>query len=208
MFEIDNAIIGFDNQTQISLSMSFQPGEICTITGPSGVGKSSLLMAIAGFRTLDKGHLRFAGKAFDNLPVWERPISLLFQSDNIFPHLTVVRNISLGAPKTADKDAIQAQITAICERLGISDILHQSAGQISGGQQQRVGLARSLLSGKPILLLDEPFSALDTENRHNALTLVAEITKEHQLTTIIVTHDDDDITFLKARLVALHRQPI
>ena len=132
----------------------------------------------------------------------------MLQSDNLFPHLSAYRNIALGALKTDKKHEIDAKIAKITQNLGISDILDKLCSQLSGGQQQRVGLARALLRNKPILLLDEPFSALDQENRRKALTLVRDITDAHQLTTLIVTHDEDDITWLNAKSVALKRQTL
>ena len=210
MLVIDDVTLTFDGQTpnHIKCDMTVKPGEIYAITGPSGVGKSSLLLAIAGFHSLTSGDISWQGTSFQNVPVWERPLSFLLQSDNLFPHLSAYRNIALGALKTDKKHEIDAKIAKITQNLGISDILDKLCSQLSGGQQQRVGLARALLRNKPILLLDEPFSALDQENRRKALTLVRDITDRHQLITLIVTHDDDDITWLNAKSVALKRQTL
>ena len=210
MLVIDDVTLTFDGQTpnHIKCDMAVKPGEIYAITGPSGVGKSSLLLAIAGFQSLTSGDISWQGTSFQNAPIWERPLSFLLQSDNLFPHLSAYRNIALGALKTDKKHEIDAKIAKITQNLGISDILDKLCSQLSGGQQQRVGLARALLRNKPILLLDEPFSALDQENRRKALTLVRDITDTHQLTTLIVTHDDDDITWLNAKSVALKRQTL
>lgn len=210
MLVIDNVTLTFDGQApnHIKCDMTVKPGEIYAITGPSGVGKSSLLLAIAGFQSLTSGDISWQGTSFQNAPIWERPLSFLLQSDNLFPHLSAYRNIALGSLKTDKKHEIDAKIAKITQNLGISDILDKLCSQLSGGQQQRVGLARALLRNKPILLLDEPFSALDQENRRKALTLVRDITDTHQLTTLIVTHDEDDITWLNAKSVALKRQTL
>ena len=210
MFEIKDLSIQFETPSlsSISASLTMKKGEICAITGPSGVGKSSLLLAIAGFLTPQSGDLIFEGRSFRTEAPWKRPLSFLFQSDNLFTHLSVRRNILMGAPKKMSKLAKENALTEICHSLDITDIIDKKASAISGGQQQRVGLARALLSEKAILLLDEPFSALDKDNRHKALSLVRDITKKHQLITLIVTHDEEDISWLDARSMAVVRQSI
>ena len=210
MFEIKDLSLEFETPSlsSISVSLTMKKGEICAITGPSGVGKSSLLLAIAGFLSPQSGDLVFEGHSFSKEAPWARPVSCLFQSDNLFTHLSVRRNIVMGAPKAMSKEAKENALNEICHSLDIADIIDKNAADISGGQQQRVGLARALLSEKAILLLDEPFSALDKDNRHKALCLVRDITKKHQLITLIVTHDEEDISWLEARSMAVVRQSI
>lgn len=208
MLDLKHITIAFPEGDAIRCDLTLSAGEICAITGPSGVGKSTLLLALAGFREVTSGDMLWQGISFANQAVWDRPLSLLFQSDNLFGHLTAARNITLAAEKTAKKHEIAAKMKVITSQLDISDILDKTSSALSGGQQQRVGLARSLMSDKPILLLDEPFSALDKANRHRALQLVKEITNAHQLTTLIVTHDEDDISGLGARSLPLQRQAL
>lgn len=208
MLRLDNICLSFPDNSQIRCDLEVACGEILAITGPSGVGKTTLLLSIAGFHAPLSGELLWHDDSFTTKPVWDRPLSLLFQSDNLFGHLSARRNIALSAPKQLKKHEIDAKIETITSKLGIFDILDKAASALSGGQQQRVGLARALLTDKPILLLDEPFSALDDENRHQAITLVKQLTKEHHLTTLIVTHDKSDITALKARSVTLNREPL
>ena len=208
MLTLCNITILFQENDAIKCDLKLNHGEICAITGPSGVGKSTLLLAIAGFHNIASGDMLWQETSFADKQVWDRPLSLLFQSDNIFGHLSVQRNIALAAPKTAKKHEIATKIDDITSKLGISDILEKLGSALSGGQQQRVGLARALMSDKPILLLDEPFSALDKANRIKALDLVKHITTTHQLATIIVTHDEDDIAHLGARSFRLQRQAL
>lgn len=208
MLDLKHITIAFPEGDAIRCDLTLSAGEICAITGPSGVGKSTLLLALAGFREVTSGDMLWQGISFANQAVWDRPLSLLFQSDNLFGHLTAAHNITLAAEKTAKKHEIAAKMKEITSQLDISDILDKTSSALSGGQQQRVGLARSLMSDKPILLLDEPFSALDKANRHRALQLVKEITNAHQLTTLIVTHDEDDISGLGARSLPLQRQAL
>ena len=210
MLELDHLTLAFQHPAPscVRMNVTVKAGEILAITGPSGVGKSTLLTTLAGFQTPYSGDAKWQGKTLLDQNVWQRPLSLLFQSQNLFPHLSVRHNIRLGAHKNKDKREIDRLINELSDELSISDTLTKRASDISGGQQQRVGLARTLLSKKPILLLDEPFSALDKDNRIAALSLVKRLTERHQLTTLIVTHDDADITLLDASELRLDRQPI
>lgn len=209
MFHAHNVIIQFeDENSQICTSFTVQPGDICAIVGPSGVGKSTLLSAIAGFETPHSGTLTWDGQDLVSLAVWERPLACLFQSDNIFTHLSVRRNLALGVPRELSNKECVLAIQEVAENLGIGAFLDRPASDLSGGQQQRVGLARALLTNKPLLLLDEPFSALDTETRETAIALLKRITKDYDLAVIIITHDEADVTALDASLVRLYREPI
>ena len=208
MLTLSQLTISFQEIDAIRCDFSLAPGEVCAIIGPSGVGKSTLLLTLAGFHPVTSGDMLWHGKSFASAAVWERPLSLLFQSDNLFGHISAEKNIRLAAPKTAKKHEIEPIIIEITKKLDIFDILSQLASTLSGGQQQRVALARALMSDKPILLLDEPFSALDKDNRQKALQLVKQITEDHQLATLIVTHDEDDIAWLGARAVLLKREAL
>jgi thiamine transport system ATP-binding protein len=133
------------------------------------------------------------------LPPEQRPVSLLFQSESLFDHLTTARNVALGLPRTAPHRERDRRIAQALEEVGLAGIEPQRAGTLSGGQKQRVALARTLLRAKPILLLDEPFSALDDDTRVTVRDLVARLTAAHSWHTILVSHHADDVAALASR---------
>lgn len=164
-------------------------GERIAIVGESGAGKSTLLNLIAGFELADRGYLHLNGVDHFNSQPAERPVAMLFQDNNLFDHLTVAQNIGLAlAAKLHFNNEQQQQITEIAEKMGIAELLNRRADQISGGQKQRTALARTLLQNKPILLLDEPFSALDPKRRQELQELVKILCIEKKLTLLMVTH--------------------
>lgn len=164
-------------------------GERIAIVGESGAGKSTLLNLIAGFELADRGYLHLNGVDHFNSQPAERPVAMLFQDNNLFDHLTVAQNIGLAlAAKLHFNNEQQQQITEIAEKMGIAELLNRRADQISGGQKQRTALARTLLQNKPILLLDEPFSALDPKRRQELQELVKILCIEKNLTLLMVTH--------------------
>jgi thiamine transport system ATP-binding protein len=173
--------------------LEVQPSEIVAILGQSGSGKSTLLDIVAGFIEPSSGSVKLESQELLPLSVEKRPITILFQSHNLFEHLTVQKNILLGVNK-ALKDSIEEveKVQAILKEVGLEAHEHKLASELSGGQQQRVALARVLIRREPILLLDEPFTGLDEETRVEMLDLVKKITTEHNLHTIIVTHEVED----------------
>jgi thiamine transport system ATP-binding protein len=179
-------------------SMQALPGEITAIRGPSGAGKSTLLDLVAGFVVPSGGRVRIDGVDVTSLPPERRPVSILFQSETLFEHLSAGRNVALGLPR-----AEPSRISAALAEVGLSGIGPQRAGTLSGGQKQRVALARTLLRNRPVLLLDEPFSALDDETRTATRTLVLDLTRQQKWATVLVTHHADDIAALAARIYRL-----
>ncbi len=173
--------------------LEVQPSEIVAILGQSGSGKSTLLDITAGFIEPSSGSIKLDEQELLPLSVEKRPITILFQSHNLFEHLTVQKNILLGVNK-ALKDSIEEveKVKAILKEVGLEAHEHKLASQLSGGQQQRVALARVLMRREPILLLDEPFTGLDEITRLEMLDLVKKITIEHKLHTIMITHDVED----------------
>ncbi|WP_299019457.1 thiamine ABC transporter ATP-binding protein [uncultured Photobacterium sp.] len=179
--------------TRHTFDLTVNTGEIVALIGPSGAGKSTLLAMVAGFLKPDSGELTIAGQAIERQLPSERPLSLLFQDHNLFPHLTVFENIGLGLNpglklSQEDKENIQAAAT----RVGIKQYLDRLPEQLSGGQKQRVALARCLIRKRPLLLLDEPFSALDPALRKEMLELVRNLAEEQQTTVLMVTHNPED----------------
>jgi thiamine transport system ATP-binding protein len=168
--------------------LNVKKGEIVGILGESGSGKSTLLDLIAGFLKPESGEIVFDGKNLTDIFAEKRDITILFQNDNLFEHLTAVKNVSLGIPRERTKD----DIYKVLEKVGLKGKEQQIVSTLSGGQQQRVAIARVLLRKKPILLLDEPFSGLDPKTKDSMLNLVKDITKEQNLCTILVTHDRSD----------------
>lgn len=180
-------------QTRLTFDLVVETGDIVALIGPSGAGKSTLLAMVAGFLPPDSGTLTIAGQHIDRQLPSERPLSLLFQDHNLFPHLTVFENIGLGLHpglKLSQED--KENIVVAASRVGIQKYLDRLPEQLSGGQKQRVALARCLIRKRPLLLLDEPFSALDPALRKEMLELVRSLAEEQQTTVLMVTHSPED----------------
>lgn len=189
-------------------TLDARPGEVTAIAGASGAGKSTLLDLLAGFLMPEAGRLTLDGVGILNLPPEKRPVSLLLQSESLFEHLSAARNVGLGLPpKTKTKSAKQAVEAALVE-VGLEGFGKQQAATLSGGQKQRVALARTLLRDRPVLLLDEPFSALDDAARSVTRTLVAELTVRHRWYTILVSHHLADIEALASRRYRLENRQL
>ena len=168
-------------------------GARVAVIGPSGAGKSTLLAAVAGFIPLAEGRILWKGQDLASLAPGARPLSILFQNQNLFPHLTVLQNVGLGLRPDLrlDRDQ-QAQVAAVLERVGLAGLAARRPAQLSGGQQGRVALARALLRARPLLLLDEPFAALGPALKAEMLDLVAEIAAETASTVLMVSHEPAD----------------
>ena len=177
------------------LTASLQPLEagIYAVMGPSGAGKSSLLAAMAGFLALQDGQILWKGRDIAALPPAQRPMAMLFQDNNLFPHLSAARNIALALTSRAKLTADQTdQVNAALERVGLAGFGTKKPPQLSGGEQSRVALARVMLQDKPILLVDEPFSALGPALKAEMLDLLGELARERGSVVMMVTHDPAD----------------
>ena len=198
MLELDALSFAHPGQARpYSFTLSVAPGEILGISGPSGAGKSTLLDLIAGFLTPRAGTLTLDGRSLLGLMPEQRPVAILFQADNLFDHLSVAKNLGLARPKgrlsETERDASLAAV-------GLDGLAHRRAANLSGGQKQRVALARCLLLDRPVLLLDEPFSALDTATAEATRSLVRDLVKQHRWHTLLVSHQDQDLALADRRL--------
>ncbi|MFN4156977.1 MAG: ATP-binding cassette domain-containing protein [Gemmobacter sp.] len=168
-------------------------GARVALIGPSGAGKSTLLNAIAGFLPPTSGRILWQAQDLAPLPPGKRPVSILFQDQNLFPHLSITRNLALGlSPARRLSAADASRIDQALARVGLADLGPRMPAALSGGQQSRAALARALLRARPILLLDEPFAALGPAMKSDMLDLVAQIATDTGATVLLVTHDPAD----------------
>ncbi|MFX2578204.1 thiamine ABC transporter ATP-binding protein ThiQ [Enterobacter quasiroggenkampii] len=186
-------------------TLSVRQGEMIAVLGPSGAGKSTLLNLIAGFLQPASGSIiAIDNRDFTNAPPAKRPVSMLFQENNLFTHLTVRQNIALGMhPGLRLNDDQRHKLEVIAAQMGIAGFIDRLPGELSGGQRQRVALARCLVREQPILLLDEPFSALDPALRQEMLALVQEVCQRQQLTMLMVSHSIEDAARIAPRSVVI-----
>lgn len=178
-------------------------GRRVALLGPSGAGKSTLLDAIAGFRPIESGRLIWQGRDITQTPPEARPVSILFQDSNLFPHLTLERNLGLALrPDGRRPDAeARARIDGALARVGLDGMAERKPGTLSGGQQGRAALARVLLMARPVILLDEPFAALGPALKAEMLSLVREVGESLAALVVMVTHDPRDAERFADRVV-------
>lgn len=192
MLALDN-VLAVQGGFELKADFRVPAGARVTVIGPSGAGKSTLLSAIAGFTELRGGSISIDGADVTALPPGERPLSMLFQDNNLFPHLTVAQNVSLGVRPSLRLRADETEeVLALLERSGLAGLESRMPATLSGGQRGRVALARALIRKKPLLLLDEPFSALNPGLRHDLLDFVGERVGESGATLLLVSHDPAD----------------
>ena len=175
-------------------------GERIAVIGPSGAGKSTLLAAIAGFLPPAGGRVLWQGNDLAAVPPGDRPVTILFQDQNLFPHLTVSQNLGLGLrPDLRLSPADHARIAEALARTGLEGLGPRRPAQLSGGQASRAALARALLRARPILLLDEPFAALGPALRGEMLALVREVATDTGALVLMITHDPGDAIALDGK---------
>ena len=203
MIRLDNVFLA-DDALPMTFDLQVAAGERIAIVGPSGAGKSTLLNLIAGFVLPTQGNIWLNGENHTRSAPYERPVSMLFQENNLFPHLTVQQNLALGLKTSLKLTALeQDQIERVADAVGLTSFLSRLPNSLSGGQKQRVALARCLLRDKPILLLDEPFSALDPELRLDMLNLIDELCHSKNLTLLLVTHQPSELTGKVERMLRI-----
>jgi thiamine transport system ATP-binding protein len=204
MLKVISLIYSWAHGPTLHYDLEAAPGEIVVLRGPSGAGKSTLLSLIAGFIAPSAGDITWHGESLLDLQPDRRPITSLFQSGNLFEHLDAFTNVALGLHPGARLDAGQAlRVVETFASLGLAGLERRLPGALSGGQQQRVALARVLVRARPVLLLDEPFTALDPDTRHDILALVRKLVTANNLATIVVSHDRRDSLLLDGREVGI-----
>jgi len=177
-----------------SFSLTVPKGAMCALIGPSGGGKTTLLNLVAGFIVPSSGALTFDGQDLLPLAPFERPLSMLFQEHNLFPHLTAAENVGLGIdPGLRLSPSQRAEIETALARVELAGFGQRRPGELSGGQRQRVALARALVRRRPLMLLDEPFSGLDPGLRSDMIALVDALGKENDLTVLMAIHTPSDV---------------
>ncbi|WP_084679226.1 sulfate/molybdate ABC transporter ATP-binding protein [Methylocystis sp. ATCC 49242] len=191
------------------VSLDIRPGELVALLGPSGSGKTTLLRIIAGLNAPDRGHVYFDGEDATNLPVQDRRVGFVFQNYALFKHMTVADNIAYGLrvrPRRSrpSRAEIRARVAELLRFVQLEGLDARFPAQLSGGQRQRVALARALAIEPRVLLLDEPFGALDARVRKDLRRWLREVHKETGLTTVFVTHDQDEAMELADRVVVLN----
>jgi thiamine transport system ATP-binding protein len=202
MLQLDKLAFRYTPQTpSYQFSLTVAAGHIATIHGKSGSGKSTLLDLIAGFLVARSGTLSWQGKSFLHLRPKDRPVTFVFQRNNLFEHRSAIENVLVGIDPTLPRRGSNYESArSALEQVGLGGHIMQRVSTLSGGQQQRVAIARASLRNKGIILLDEPFSALDPETRTDMLRLVQHIARHQQSALIMVTHDQRD-----ADIIADHR---
>ena len=203
MIKLTNLDYQYDNLT-MSFDFSVKSGECVAIMGPSGAGKSTLLSLISGFQFPNSGKIVLNGEDHTFTPPAKRPVSMLFQENNLFSHLTIRQNIGLGLQPNLRLNKTQIQLVEqMASRVSLSECLDRLPAQLSGGQRQRAALARCMIRNQPILLLDEPFSALDPALRREMLLLLKEICAEKSITLLMVSHNVDDALQIAPRTLVI-----
>jgi thiamine transport system ATP-binding protein len=186
----------------MAFDLSFAAGSVTAIMGPSGAGKSTLLNLIAGFEAPSAGRVLIGGEDVTGLPPAARPVSMVFQENNLFSHLDVAANVGLGrSPALRLSGADREAVADALARTGLSGKEKRLPSELSGGERQRVALARVLVRGRPVLLLDEPFASLDAALRAEMTDLVGELHSRTHMTVLMVTHDPEDARRIGERVL-------
>ena len=205
LLEIRNLTKSYDGQHAVDdVSLTIYKGEIFALLGASGCGKSTLLRMLAGFEQPSAGQIMLDGVDLSQVPPYLRPINMMFQSYALFPHMTVEQNIAFGLKQDKlPKAEIASRVNEMLGLVHMQEFAKRKPHQLSGGQRQRVALARCLVREQPILLLDEPFSALDPALRQEMLTLVSTSCQQQKMTLLMVSHSVEDAARIATRSVVV-----
>ena len=204
IIRIDNVSVRRGKFLLDSVSFSVHEQEIVAILGKTGSGKTLLLETIAGFNKPLSGAVIYHGEPIHKIPVWDRNIGYLYQDFNLFPHMNAAANIGYSLKlQHIPKEEIRSRVLEMAERFGIVNILDQYPGTLSGGEQQRVALARALMTQVPLLLLDEPFSALDPVTKDGLYQTLQAVCRDFRCAVLFVTHNFTEATKLANRVGVL-----
>jgi len=196
-------------KTSFAFDCRIEPGAVTAIAGPSGAGKSTLLNLIAGLERPQSGHILIAGIDQTLSHPSERPVSVVFQDHNLFAHLDIFTNVALGlnpSLRLSPQDRDRAENALV--RVGLAGFGKRMPGSLSGGEKQRAAFARALLRNKPVLLLDEPFAALDADLRLQMSALLLDLHKETANTVVMITHDREEIARIADRILHVEKGQI
>ncbi|MFC0244148.1 thiamine ABC transporter ATP-binding protein [Falsochrobactrum ovis] len=189
-------------ETLMRFNAKIPSGTLAAIIGPSGSGKTTLLNLIAGFETPDSGSISIGGKDIIRLAPAQRPVSMVFQENNLFAHLTVEQNVGIGrVPNLKLTEDDRAEVAQALVRVGLAGKEQRKPEALSGGERQRVAIARALVRHKPILLLDEAFASLGPALRLQMLDLIKQLHKETGMSVLMVTHSPEDALYLDTFLL-------
>jgi putative spermidine/putrescine transport system ATP-binding protein len=205
--DVEDVTVRYGAATAVDgVSLSIEPGEVVALLGPSGCGKTTLLRVVAGFVRQVSGRVRVDGAPIDHLPANQRNIGIVFQNYALFPHMTVAENVAYGLrARGARGPEVAAKVNRFLETVQLGGFRDRLPRQLSGGQQQRVALARALAVEPSILLLDEPFAALDRNLRLDMQIEVKRLQRSLGLTTILVTHDQDEAMSVADRIAVMNQ---
>lgn len=206
--ELQNIRKSFDGSSEVlnGINLHIREGELTALLGPSGGGKTTLLRIVAGLESPSEGEVLLRGKKVNHLPPQQRGIGFVFQNYALFAHMNVYQNIAFGLKiKKQSKRIINHRVQNMMQLLGLSGLEHRSPDQLSGGQRQRVALARALAPEPEVLLLDEPFAAVDAELRRELRSWLRHLHDHIKVTSIFVTHDQQDALELADRVAVLNQ---
>jgi iron(III) transport system ATP-binding protein len=203
--ELQDIVKKFGTLEAVShVSLAIQAGELFTLLGPSGCGKTTILRLIGGFHQPDNGMIAFGGRNVTGIPPYERNIGMVFQNYALWPHMTIFQNISYGLKlKKIPRGEIANKVSHALNLVNLEGLEERYPGQLSGGQQQRVALARALVLNPDVLLLDEPLSNLDAKIRLQVRAEIRKLQKELAITTVYVTHDQEEALTLSDRIAVI-----
>ncbi len=200
--EVQNVSLSFGAHKAVdNVSIAFEDGGFYALLGPSGSGKTTLLRMIAGFEFPDEGSIRIDGEAVEAVPVNKRQIGMVFQNYALFPHMSVEGNVAFGLEVRGEKgEPVRRAVAEALDLVQLGQLAKRRPHQLSGGQRQRVALARAIVTKPRVLLLDEPLSALDKALRTDMQVELKRIQREVDVTTIFVTHDQDEALSISDRI--------